>query len=122
MHTSLEAQASAAPCMLHAQSPAGSSRCRCWCRECTLGCSGTPCKPFSIQRAKRYASGAVKEHKDAPLTQEALLEWLKDTSPQAGFFENVTGWDMPEEKGSDVTPLGRQVLLQSDVSRHGIVT
>ena len=69
-----------------------------------------PCKPYSQQRAKRFANDSIKNHADHYLTEEALIQWLAETCPEAGFFENVEGWDMPVKKGDGPheTPLRRR--------------
>ena len=105
MHPSLEAQRDGQTCLQHRL--AGGC---CLCLGSTLGCSGTPCKPYSQQRAKRWQDGSIKNHADNGLTENELVSWLAQTCPEAGFFENVPGWDMPEHKGADRTdtPMARQ--------------
>ena len=101
MYETIESQSASETCLFHEDGHA------CSLRGCSLGCSGTPCRPYSRQRAKRYAEGSVKTHADAYLTEEVLLDWLAAAAPESGFFENVEGWDMPEVKGGSTTPLAR---------------
>ena len=112
MHTSMRSQIKGSPCQWHASTGASScnpQQTHCSCENCSLGCSGTPCRPYSTQRAKRFVEGSVQEHRDHSLTDESLLEWIAEACPEAGFFENVEGWNLPEHQGSECSPLDRPV-------------
>ena len=102
MHASLDAQTDGQICLKHRLQSKG-----CLCFDCSLGIAGTPCKPYSLQRPKRFADGSVKGHRDHKLTESELVSWLAQTCPEAGFFENVPGWDMPEHVDEAETPMAR---------------
>ena len=101
-HASLQDQAEGAPCLEH---PDGTG---CQCFSPFLGVVGTSCKPYSVQRVKRFVEGSVKDHRDHELTQRDLVSWLETISPCVAITENVEGWDMPEHPGDKSTPLQRR--------------
>ena len=72
MHGSLESQMKDERCLLHS-SETGRACC-VLPHGVDFLCMGTPCPPFSRQRPKRFASGTVKQHRDAiqPSCTQAL--------------------------------------------------
>lgn len=75
-----------------------------------LGFVGTPCQPFSRQRAKRSQCGSVKNHKAYSTTFEHLLAWLKTREPKVAVVEQVTGLQVAESTTERTTPLDRRII------------
>ena len=67
--------------------------------------AGVPCKPYSLQRSKRFATGSVKNHEAFDTTFVEFFKWLDIHDPRSGLLENVMGLDQPEDRSSDTTPL-----------------
>ena len=76
-------------------------------QEVDLLMSGSPCKPFSTQRAKRYVNGDVCEHTDFATTMGTVLDMYKSKEPKIGIFEQVMGFCKPIAAGSKETPKHR---------------
>ena len=71
--------------------------------------TGSPCDPFSVYRAKRFASGSVKSHKDYDVTMSSVLDMYKKFEPHVGIFEQVLGFTQRLESGnSSASPYDRQ--------------
>ena len=68
---------------------------------------GTPCNPYSPQRAKRYHDGSVKAHGLHDLTFRTAYEMLTKYQPVTATMEQSFGFGLPEEQGSKTTPLDR---------------
>ena len=68
---------------------------------------GTPCQPFSCQRVKRFAPGAVAVHSLVSCTFRDSYELLEAFEPPTATMEQVLGFKRPMEKGSDETPFDR---------------
>ena len=75
--------------------------------EPMLAVLGAPCPPFSVQRAKRFKSGTVKQHKSYNTTFESALMFLETFNPVTAVLEQVPGFDQLESAGDAVTPLAR---------------
>lgn len=73
--------------------------------------TGLPCKPYSTQRAKRYAHGSVKEHENYKTMFVDFFNWLDVHDPKSGIVENVRGLDKPEHKSADHTALETLLTL-----------
>ena len=71
-----------------------------------LGLVGSPCHPFSTQRANRFVEGSVAAHSECKVAMEEMLEWLRVFEPRLAILEQVLGFDMPESKGAgpETTP------------------
>ena len=69
--------------------------------------AGSPCDPFSTQRAKRFADGAVKCHSSYDTTMVSLVKMFKKYQPHTAVLEQVTGFMMPFESGSAERPYDR---------------
>ena len=69
--------------------------------------TGTPCDPFSVQRAKRFADGQVKHHEDYSLTMESAVNMYLKYEPHVGVVEQVKGFIMPLASGDNATPYDR---------------
>ena len=65
--------------------------------------SGSPCNPFSVQRAKRFCEGSVKQHSSFQ-TMEEVCHLYKVFEPKKGVLEQVLGFGLPFEKGGAETP------------------
>ena len=100
------------PCLWHSSSGPGCSA--SGGQNIDLACFGTVCAPYSVQRAKRFACGSVKQHSAHTLTADVSVCWLRDLAPPAAIAENVEGWDMREDTDDQQTPL--QKLLATNCS------
>ena len=69
--------------------------------------TGSPCDPFSVQRAKRWCNGSVKSHEDYSVTMSAVLQMYTKYEPHVGIFEQVKGFTMPLVAGGTTTPYDR---------------
>ncbi|CAE7556051.1 unnamed protein product [Symbiodinium sp. CCMP2592] len=83
--------------------------------EPMLAVLGTPCPPFSVQRAKRFKSGTVKHHKSYNTTFESALLFLETFNPVTAVLEQVPGFDQLETAGDSVF---LQKLSEAD-TKHG---
>lgn len=112
VHLSMADQIHGAACERH-----------CHAENCVIHCEpmlavlGTPCPPFSVQRAKRFKAGTVQQHKAYKTTFESALLFLETFNPVTAVLEQVTGFDQFETAGDTMTPLGRHApaLLADDV-------
>lgn len=69
--------------------------------------TGSPCDPFSVQRSKRFAQGSVKTHEDFETTMRSVTEAYGKYEPVIGIMEQVMGFLLPMEAGSEETPFAR---------------
>ena len=67
---------------------------------------GTPCPPFSSQRAKRKADG-TKAHYQHDITFRDSIEWLQHFEPKCGTVEQVVGFTKSESSSDGESPLER---------------
>ena len=67
--------------------------------------AGVPCKPYSTQRAKRFAAGSVKRHHNFETTFSEFFDWLDVHDPRSGILENVLGMDEKMDTVDETTPL-----------------
>ena len=75
--------------------------------EADLGMAGTPCHPFSVQAAGRFAAGTVEDHPEYGVAMSSFLDWLQVFEPRCTVFEQVPGFKMPIYKGASESPYGR---------------
>ena len=61
-----------------------------------------------MQRAKRFKSGTVRQHKAYTTTFDSALMFLETFNPVTAVLEQVAGFDQIEKAGDTVTPLGRR--------------
>ena len=104
MFDTLEEQTAQGPCLLHPRCTGG---CKAAPVSPDFAVSGTPCHPFSRQRAKRFAPGSVACHDEFKTTFKSLFEWYVAFEPRCIILEQVMGFDMPEFKGDTSTPAQR---------------
>ena len=83
------------------------SRCSPAPREPDIGICGTPCHPYSTQRAGRFKGDSVEQHAEYDVAMDQFLSWFKKFEPRAQIFEQVMGFEMPFEAGGDESPLSR---------------
>jgi site-specific DNA-cytosine methylase len=76
---------------------------------------GTSCRPFSRQRNKRFATGAVKAHEDHGLTFDDLVSWISTYEPVSLIAEQVEGFDKVESKSVTTTPFEQLCDILSKV-------
>lgn len=107
LHDSMESQTSGQTCLLCRSK----GKCCVIPKRADLFVAGLPCKPYSLQRAKRFASGSVKGHSAYDLAFGEFAEWLNVHNPKSGVFENVMGMDMGEDSADESTPLRRLMDL-----------
>lgn len=74
--------------------------------------SGSPCDPFSCQRAKRFEDGNVKQHHQFEVTMKQAVDLYGRFEPAKGIFEQVMGFAMPFVKGGSETPKQRPAILR----------
>lgn len=68
---------------------------------------GTPCNPFSTQRAKRFASGDVKQHVLYKHTFADVFAMLDTYRPATATMEQSFGFDLPFSTEEAETPMSR---------------
>jgi site-specific DNA-cytosine methylase len=102
MHYNLESQNAGHKCLSHPEKASCSPP-----QNCDFFIAGTPCPPFSRQRAKRFSHGSVKNHLAYGTTFTEFLDFLLIHEPRAGVFEQVLGFNLPEGPTDDGTPLLR---------------
>lgn len=88
------------PCKPESELRAGS--------EVQLMISGSPCDPFSMQRATRWLDGSVKSHHQYDVTFQQVIGLYKRHEPHKGIVEQVWGFTMPYSPTSTETPKDRQ--------------
>lgn len=69
--------------------------------------AGSPCDPYSIQRAKRFKPGAVLDHGLCGVTMDKVVNMFRVFEPKVGVLEQVRGFEMPLEQGSAESPCER---------------
>lgn len=70
-----------------------------------VGVTGSPCNPFSSQRAKRYQDGDVARHCSYETTMTSVVNFYQKVEPKLGVTEQVAGFDKPFVAGTTKTPL-----------------
>ena len=95
-------QAAGKACMLH---PYAADGCSPASAQVALSLVGTPCHPFSTQRSDRFVAGSVTSHHEFETGMDELLDFIYKFQPKTMISEQVTGFDMPFEKGGNTTPL-----------------
>ena len=73
--------------------------------DADLAIAGTPCHPYSTQRAGRFAAASVSEHPEFGVAMEDFMQWLLRFEPKAVIFEQVQGFRMPMVAGGQETPM-----------------
>lgn len=88
--------------------------------------SGSPCDPFSCQRAKRFSDGAektsVEDHSQFDVTMDQVVQLYTKWEPILGIFEQVAGFGMPFVAGGTECPkdrLGSAWLFPFTTFSHG---
>lgn len=66
--------------------------------------SGSPCNPFSAQRAKRFTEGDVKSHQEFSVTMQDVVASYQLYEPRIGVFEQVMGFTQPFSADDPTTP------------------
>lgn len=103
LHKTFSDQNDCKACTLHAP---GSSCGRP--KHVDLAIMGTPCDPFSEQRAKRYHDGTVRHHPLYDVTFKDAMHLLTSrNSPNAVILEQVLGFNKGETRTDDSTPMTR---------------
>ena len=69
--------------------------------------TGSPCDPFSVQRAKRFQCGAVKDHVAYRITMSSVIDMYCKYGPHVGVLEQVMGFTYPLDTTTDETPYQR---------------
>lgn len=71
--------------------------------------AGFPCQAYSLQRAKRWCDGGVKDHPQAWLAA-AVIGFTRVWQPSAAIFENVVGFQRKSSQTDETVPL--EVFLE----------
>jgi site-specific DNA-cytosine methylase len=77
-----------------------------------VGMCGTPCHPFSTQRATRFQPESVEGHRECEVALSQFLRWLETFEPAVQIFEQVVGFSLPFSNECRETPLDRLLFLQ----------
>ncbi len=96
----MDDQRKGCPCILHPFA----NTCRAAPEEVDLALVGTPCHPYSTQRADRYKESSVQSHHEFDIAMDGFLQWLETFEPKNVIFEQVMGFDKPLQAGSEDTP------------------
>ena len=72
-----------------------------------LAVCGTPCHPYSTQRADRFKPNSVASHHEYDVAMKDFMIWLRNLKPRALIFEQVDGFMMPIDKNTSQTPYDR---------------
>ena len=105
-HRDLEAQIAGKACLRHPFA----SGCDPSPVHVDVGICGTPCHPFSTQRAGRFEPGSVEAHHECDIALGQFIRWLARFQPSVQIFEQVMGFTMPFTKGGSYTPLQRSFV------------
>ena len=84
--------------------------------------AGSPCLPFSQQRAKRWHTGDVKTHESYGVTMQSMIDLCKLYEPKKMMLEQVKGFCMPYEKGGTMTPKERSLDSSTSNSQLRLVS
>ena len=111
MYESLDAQLDGQPCLICLENEISCPPTGCeWDEKTHLMICGSPCDPFSMQRAKRFSTGSVKCHSDFATTMEGVTKAYLTYEPEVGIMEQVSGFLLPFEAGGTETPFSRPDL------------
>lgn len=82
----------------------------------SLGITGSPCNPYSTQRAgKRFSDGSVASHPLNDMTMEKVVDFYIQFEPNVGISEQVKGFDMRYSTSIETTPLQMLLVTASHV-------
>ena len=112
----MKEQVAGGPCARHPRSLA----CIPAPQQVDLAMCGTPCHAFSTQRATRYKRTTVESHHEYNIAMDQWFTWMERFSPTTAIFEQVVGFEMPLEQGSQETPLDQPLVRTVDASLLGL--
>ena len=101
MHHTMQDQVCDCSCSLHPEASA--------CvvdHSPSLAVYGTPCKPYSVLRSKRFVDGSRK-HASYDVTFADSLEWLEKLTPLVAIMEQVMGFVSRESQSERESPMDR---------------
>lgn len=105
MHCKMDEQAEGFPCQLH---PAAGACFPGESQSPQIAVFGTPCPPFSRQRAKRFVKNSVEDHSAFSVTFTDTYKWLLVYQPVTAIMEQVLGFDCKDSVDSEgPTPYAR---------------
>ena len=108
LYESLEAMLDEKPCTLHHGTGTGCTSCSLSLdTEISVGVSGSPCNPYSVQRSKRFHDGNVVEHSMNDTTMTSVIQWYTKFEPHLGITEQVKGFEMRTSTSVQESPLER---------------
>ena len=118
MHETMAEQLSDQPCHLHPAALICEAK-----QDCNLLVMGTPCNPFSTQRAKRFGADSVMQHKLVAHTFDEPVKVLRKWQPINVVMEQAEGFMKPFEAAGlagaeTTTPLERPVAGNACVPFH----
>ena len=103
MHKSMEEQLEGCGCVLHPEGVCSFSL----TTDPDIAVTGTPCPPYSRQRAKRTVEGSVKSHPLHQVTNETLPNWIALTEPKPVILEQVLGFAQKCDANDEASPMVR---------------
>lgn len=109
LYPSIEAMLADEPCILAHDGTQHGQQCKCCAGiSPSLAMTGSPCNPYSTQRAKRFLDGSVANHPLATVTMTGVVEFYLKFEPKLGIMEQVKGF-MKRTSHTDMeTPCDRQ--------------
>ena len=97
----------------------GSSSCRISNPSINLGVTGSPCNPYSVQRAKRFHDGNVTQHSMNAITMRSVIEFYCTFEPKTGVTEQVRGFVMRSSTNDATTPCDRLLVYMGGCQNQG---
>ena len=82
----------------------GSTFCQACSAQADLAVIGSPCHPYSTQRANRYDGKSVENHPEYSVSMEDTINFIHLYEPKLVVSEQVEGFDKPVTAGGEITP------------------
>ncbi|CAE7234966.1 unnamed protein product [Symbiodinium microadriaticum] len=86
----------------------------------SLALTGSPCNPFSKQRAKRFRDQSVQHHRMTETTMSGVVGLYLKWEPRAAIMEQVRGFDMQTSQADVTTPATKFLqIMAAQTWKHG---
>ncbi|CAE7828977.1 unnamed protein product [Symbiodinium sp. CCMP2456] len=86
----------------------------------SLALTGSPCNPFSRQRAKRFRDESVLKHLMTETTMSGVVGLFRKWEPRAAIMEQVRGFDMKTSQSDLETPVTKFLkIMAAQTWKHG---